>query len=169
MPQYFKPFLLGVLCTIAAVAMILWPLGYDAPSKQADDIRGEEKQAALAISEDTVSITSLPSFRSLNGINVPFRGKKRFVQGIAGRYAQNITIAGFRASGENAYKSAIIITWEDGSIELVPAGTANVRFPPEKRAKEIIVQGYSVHERKVFRDSARDGVLNWEIIYEPVE
>lgn len=168
MLQYLKPFLLGALCTIGAVIIIGWTLGYEMPNR-ADGIEIEGQQATLAIPGDTVSITSLPSYRTLNGINVAFRGQKRYVQNIAGRYAQHITITSFRASGENAYKSAIIITWEDGSLEVVPAGTANMRFPSAKKAKEIVVQGYSVHERKVFRDSGRDGVLNWEIIYEPVE
>lgn len=168
MPQSLKAFLLGALCTIGAIIIVLWVLGYEPPNR-VDRTEVEGKETTLAISEDTVSITSLPSYRTLSGINVIFRGKERYAQNIAGRYAQNITITSFRASGENAYKSAVIIIWEDGSIEVVPAGTANLRLSPEKKAKEIIIQGYSVHERKVFRDSARDGVLDWEIIYEPVE
>jgi hypothetical protein len=168
MPKYLKPFLMGALCIVATAIMVLWALDYKRPDP-VDGITVEDKQGALAISSDTVLITALPSYRTLNGINVAFRGKKRYLQKFVGRYAQNITIVSFRATGEHAYKSTILITWEDDSTEIVSAGVTNIRFSAEKRAKEIVVQGYSVHERKVFRDSIRDGVLNWEILYEPVE
>lgn len=169
MPKYLKSFLMGVLCTAAAAVMIWWALLDHQKPDPGTEIQVEDKQEPLVISPDTVLITPLPSYRTLNGVNVSFRGRKRYVQNMSGRYARNINIVSFCAAGENANKSAVIITWEDGSVETVSTGTTNFRFPAEKRAKEIAIQGYSMHERKVFQDSFRDGVLNWEILYEPVE
>lgn len=170
MRQFLKPFLLGVLCTGVIILVVFLTREHEiSPGANGNEPEAEKKQTSLAISSDTVLISAIPAYKTLEGSNIAFRGKQRFQQNIAGCYAKRITIVSFRATGENSYKSAIIIRWEDGSLDLVPIGVTNMCFPPDKRAKEIVVQGYSVHERKVFRDSSRDGVLNWEILYEPIE
>lgn len=116
-----------------------------------------------------VTITPLPSLRIIRGTEVPFKGKIELRQAIAGRAAKDISIVNFQATGEHADKSLIKIVWDNGEIEKISPGTNNKRFSSEKRAVEIVVIGYSMHERRVFKDSSRDGTLNWEIRYEPVD
>lgn len=164
MSPYGKYFLIGVLCTLLAVAAMFKVLNLGAPNSFSTP-----SPTTLAISPDTVVIDRLPSYRTLSGINIAFKGKEKFPQTISTRLAKNLLITSFRATGENAHKSSIRITWDDGTFETVPAGISNRQFPAEKRAKEIVVFGYSVHERQVFHDSSKPGVLNWEIFYEPVE
>lgn len=153
----------GTLFALAALIIILWSCRYGVPDLD------RKEEADLANLEHAVSINSLPSYRALNGINVSFIGEKKYPQPIAGRYAKSIIINNFRAAGEHAHKSAILITWENDSVEAIPAGATGLQLPPDKRAKDITIQGYSMHERRIFHDSARKGVLNWEILYEPVE
>jgi hypothetical protein len=157
-----KPFLLGVLCTmmIFAGGYKLWE--YYLPNTAAPI-------TIDTIPPGTVLIDALPTYRTLNGINVSFKGKESFEQPIAGRAAKDIIIVSFKAMGENAGKSTINILWEDGTVERIPAGTMNRRLPSERVAKQITIQGYCVHERKIFRDSSRTGTLNWEIHYQAVE
>lgn len=121
------------------------------------------------IPADAVIITPLPSFRIMNGNGVPFEGKVELRQVISGHFAQKLVVVNFQASGEHGEKSIIKIVWENGEIEKVYSGTRDRVFPPEKRAAEIIIEGYSMNERRIFRDSPRKGSLNWEIRYEPVE
>ncbi|MDF2875107.1 MAG: hypothetical protein K0R22_1790 [Sporomusa sp.] len=116
-----------------------------------------------------VTITPMPSLRIIHGIEVPFTGKIELRQAIAGRAARDISVVNFEATGENAEKSVIKIVWENGEIEKVSPGTKNKIFSADKRAVEIIVTGYSMHERRIFRDNSRKGTLTWEIRYEPVE
>jgi hypothetical protein len=125
-------------------------------------------QSAAAIPTDTVIIKPLPSLRRISGYQVPFSGKVTLPQAIAGRFAKNLTIVNFAAVGDRAEKSAIKIVWENGEVERITPGTQNKQFAPERRAVEITIEGYSVHERRLFKDSARPGTLTWEIRYEPV-
>jgi len=164
MLQYCKVFLMGVLCTLFLGFAIFKIFHFGTAS----DI-STPMPKGLVIAPDTVVIDRLPSYITLSGINVDFKGRGKFPQIISTRLAKNVLITSFRATGENAQKSSIKIIWEDGTSETVPAGISNRQFPPEKLAKEIIVFGYSVHERKVFHDTAEPGMLNWEILYEPVE
>ncbi|HWR42411.1 hypothetical protein [Sporomusa sp.] len=116
-----------------------------------------------------VSITPLPSLRIIRGTEVPFEGKIELRQAIAGRAAQDISVVNFQATGEHAEKSVIKIVWENGEVEKVYPGTKNKKFIANKRAVEIVVMGYSMHERRLFKDSSRKGTLTWEIRYEPIE
>jgi hypothetical protein len=116
-----------------------------------------------------VTITPLPSLRIIRGNDVPFEGTIELRQAVAGRFAQNIDIINFQATGEHAEKSVIKIVWENGEIEKVSAGTKDKKFAPDRRASAISVLGYSMHERRIFRDSSRKGTLTWEVRYEPVE
>ena len=115
-----------------------------------------------------VSITPLPSLRIIRGTEVPFEGKIELRQAIVGRAAQDIAIVNFQATGEHADKSVIKIVWENGEVEKVYPGTNNKKFSPDKRAVEIVVMGYSMHERRIFKDASRKGTLTWEIRYEPI-
>jgi hypothetical protein len=163
MTRHIQSFLLGVVCTIFLLVggFFVWDTYFDGP--------GQPPIYTNSIPPGTVIIEPLPTYRTLNGINVSFKGEADFQQVIAGRYAQDIRIISFRATGENAEKSSIIIEWEDGTTEIVHAGVSGQNLGAEKRAKQIIVKGYSMHERKVFRDSAKSGTLNWEIHYQPIE
>jgi len=127
------------------------------------------KPAELAIPSDAVTITPLPSLRIIRGTEVPFEGKTELRQVIDGRFAQNIVVVNFQATGEHAEKSVIKIVWENGEVEKVYPGTRNKKIVSDKRAVEISISGYSMHERRVFKDSSRKGTLTWEIRYEPVE
>jgi hypothetical protein len=160
-------YFLGGIVFAVAIALI----GFVGLDRDMDNRTVVETQIPLEqpIPVGTVKIETLPTFTTLNGINVAFTGREEYPQPISGKFASNITVVSFRATGENAYKSVICILWEDGSLEIIPAGTSNLRLNPEKRAKQIIVKGYSVHERKVFRDSGRAGTLNWEIHYQPIK
>ena len=119
-----------------------------------------------AIPFDAVTITPL---RVIRGTEIPFEGKIELRQAIAGNFAQKLIIVNFQASGEHADQSMIKIVWENGEVETVYPGTRDRIFPPEKRAKQITIIGYSVHERRIFQDSNRKGNLTWEIHYEPME
>ncbi|MGL5514077.1 MAG: hypothetical protein ACRDBM_12680 [Sporomusa sp.] len=129
----------------------------------------ETNPTETADQSNTVTITPLPSLRVLYGIEVPFKGKVELKQTIAGRAARNITVVSFQATGEHAEKSVIKIVWENGEIEHISPGTQDKQFSPERRAVEIVVLGYSMRERAIFKDSARNGTLTWEIRYEPVD
>lgn len=127
------------------------------------------KEVATVIPSDAVTITLLPSFRILSGNKIPFEGKVELRQVIDGHFAQNLVVVNFEAFGEHAEKSIIKIVWENGEIEKVYPGTKDRILLPGKRATEIIIAGYSMNERHIFRDSPRRGSLNWEIRYDPVE
>lgn len=119
-----------------------------------------------AIPFDAVTITPL---RVIYGTKVPFEGKVQLRQAIAGNFAKKLIVVNFQAAGEHADKSKINIVWENGEVETIYPGTKDRIFPPEKRATQITVTGYSVHERPIFKDSNRKGNLTWEIHYEPME
>lgn len=119
-----------------------------------------------AIPFDAVTITPL---RVMKGTEVPFEGKAELRQTISGNFAKKIIIDNFQASGEHAEKSMLKIVWENGEVETIYPGTRDRAFPPEKRATQITIIGYSVHERRIFQDSNRKGSLTWEIHYEPME
>ncbi|MDD4601042.1 hypothetical protein SDC9_05904 [bioreactor metagenome] len=118
---------------------------------------------------DAVIIKHLPPLLIMRGTNVPFEGKVELPQAIAGRFAQDIVITNFQATGDNAEKSIIKIVWENGEVENVYPATKDKHFSADKRALEISIVGYSMHERRIFKDSSRKGTLTWEIRYEPVE
>ena len=130
---------------------------------------GEAPQAAPAIPPGAVIIKSLPPILTLHGDEVPFQGRTEIVQQLAAPAAAEIVVVAFRASGENAHKSAIRIEWVDGGVETFPPGSKNIVLSPQRRAKKISVLGYSFHERRVFKDAARKGTLSWEIRYAPAE
>jgi hypothetical protein len=115
----------------------------------------------------TVVIQELPPLITLVGTEVPFEGKVELPQPLAGSLAAELTVVRFYASGENANKSVIKLVWEDGSIELIPAGTVNLKLAPDRRAKQISIVGYCMNERRVFKDQPRKGQLTWEIRYSP--
>lgn len=121
------------------------------------------------IPSDTVIIKPLPPLLILRGTDVAFEGKVEFRQAIAGRFAQNIVVHNFKATGDNAEKSMIKIVWENGQVEKIYPGTQDKRILSNQRAVEISILGYSMHERRFFKDSNRKGTLTWEIRYEPVE
>lgn len=121
------------------------------------------------IPSDAVTITPLPTLRIIRGDKVAFEGQTELKQAIGGIFAQELTIVNFQATGENAEKSYIKIMWENGEIEKLYPGTANKKFAADRRASEITVVGYSVHERRIFKNSSRPGTLTWELRYDPVE
>lgn len=174
MPQSWKPFILGVVCAMLLGAAILFGIDHRALVIKPDPpkLSFVSPEAANAtyppIPSDAVKIQPLPPLVILAGA-VKFEGEKELVQKIAGNLARNITIISFKASGENADKSAIKVVWIDGSVDMIPPGTANIQLPSVKYAKQIIVIGYSMHERKIFKDSPRAGTLEWEIRYEAGE
>lgn len=118
---------------------------------------------------DKVTITPLPMLRIIRGNEVPFEGKVELRQVFAGRAAREITIVNFQATGEHADKSAIKIVWENGEVEKIAPGAKSKSFSPDRRAVEIVVMGYSMHEQRIFRDTSRKGTLTWEIRYEPID
>jgi hypothetical protein len=164
MTNHIRSFLWGVVCAVFLLVggFFAWDTYFDGPGQS-------PILTTNSIPPGTVIIEPLPTYRTFNGINVSFKGKADFQQVIAGRYAQDIRIISFRATGENAEKSSISIVWEDGTTEIVPAGVSERNLGAKKRAKQIIIRGYSMHERKVFQDSAKSGTLNWEIHYQPIE
>lgn len=127
------------------------------------------KSVNPTIPSDAVIIKPLPPLLILRGSDVAFEGKVEFRQAIAGRFVQNIVITNFEASGDNADKSMIKIVWENGQVEKIYPGTKDKRILSNQRAVEISILGYSMHERRIFKDSSRKGTLTWEIRYEPVE
>ncbi len=163
MLKNWKPYLIG-----AAVMFILLAGLYGVaivPKETA--IRPGAVQPAIP--PDAITITPLPTLRIIRGNDVAFEGQTELKQTIAGLFAQDVTVVSFQATGENAEKSYIKIVWENGEIEKLPPGTVNKKFLSDRRAAEITVVGYSVHERRLFKSSNRPGTLNWEIRYEPVE
>lgn len=172
MPQSWKPFILGVVCALLLGAAILFGIDHralvaklDAPQSNSGSPGAPAKSTYPPIPSDAVKIQPLPPLLVLTD-TVKFEGKKELPQRIAGNFAKNITVVNFTASGENANKSAVKIVWLDGTVDIIPPGTSNLQLPSGKFAKQIIVIGYSMHERKVFKNSARPGILEWEIRYE---
>lgn len=166
MIKHWKPFVIG------ATTMLLVLAGFYMffPTSQKNSIHPSALPSADTASQlDAVTITPLPTLRLIRGNEVPFEGKVELKQTIAGRFAQNVTVVSFQATGEHADKSLLKIVWENGEEEKLSPGTLNKVFPPDKRAVDIVVNGYSVHERRLFKDSNRSGTLTWEIRYEPVE
>lgn len=161
----WKSFLIGAVFMLVAVAA-----GYMVYTGAGNSFTGPEKEITdTPVPSDRVTITPLPSLRIIHGIEVPFEGRIELRQAIAGRAARDVSVVSFQATGENADKSEIRIVWENGETETIRPGAQNTSFSPDKRAVEIIVIGYSMHERKIFKDSRRKGTLTWEIRYEPVE
>ncbi|TWH46879.1 hypothetical protein [Sporomusa sp. KB1] len=164
MVQSWKSFAIGALAMLVIIIV-----GYML-------FTGTEKRTAIpeknvVDTEDfsnKVTITPLPSLRIVRGTEVPFEGKIELQQAIAGQAAQDVAIVNFQATGEHADKSVIMIVWENGEVEKVYPGTKNKKFSPDRRAVKILVIGYSMHERNIFRDASRKGMLTWEIHYEPV-
>lgn len=149
---------------IMAGASSVFKIGFEHPSSPAPTNVTETKPPS-----DAVTITPLPPLLVLRGDNVSFEGKAEFKQVLAGRFAKDISIVNFQATGEHAEKSSIKIVWDNGEIETVPPGTMDKKFSSERRAASISVIGYSMHERRLFKDSGRKGTLTWEIRYEPVQ
>jgi len=172
MPTSKKMIISGIVVVIAILGIGLYAwLGRPAnPTAQAVDTTTTAASAsgdvaALQVPPGTVKINQLLPLRNLSGTDVAFTGKVELPQKIVGQFAEEIEIVNFQAKGENAKKSAIKIVWDDGEIDMVPPGTTSYRFLPQRRAKQIILIGYSVHERQIFRDSSRPGALTWEIRY----
>ncbi|MCC5466779.1 MULTISPECIES: hypothetical protein [Pelosinus] len=160
--MHWRSFTAGaILVLLLMTGSYLFSLG---PKETSSHSVTEQVEAAIPF--DAVTITPL---RVIYGKEVPFEGKIELRQALAGKFAQKIIIVNFQASGEHADKSKINIVWENGEVETVYPGTKDRIFPPEKRAKQITVVGYSVRERRIFQDSNRKGNLSWEIHYEPVE
>lgn len=171
MLPHIKSFAVGALFTLA-LGSGLWALQRETagpsagPSAQPPAV---ETAPAQVTAPNIMTVTPLPPLRVLFGQSVPFEGSAVFPQAIAGHFAQNLRIVSFQATGEHAEKSLIKIVWENGQTDTVSPGTANQVFPPSRRAVEITVTGYSMHERKLFKDSRRPGTLSWEIQYEAGE
>jgi hypothetical protein len=161
--MHWKSFIAGVLVVlVVSVGAYLFFVG----SKNTSSPSLIAPPVETAIPFDAVTITPL---RVISGNQVPFEGKVELRQAIAGNFAKKIIIVNFQASGEHADKSIVRIAWENGEVETVYPGTRDRVFPPEKRATQITIIGYSVHERRIFQDSNRKGNLTWEIHYEPME
>ncbi len=162
MIKSWKSFVAGIL-----TMLVLSLVGYMIFVGTNKSVTPENKSADTAVPSNIVSITTLPPLLILSGTDVPFEGKVELRQTIAGRAAQNISIVNFQASGEHSEKSIIKILWENGEVEKVYPGTKDKKFPPDRRAVEISVLGYSMYERRIFQDARRKGTLTWEIRYEP--
>ncbi len=177
MIKHWRPFIIGAVFMFVFMAGgYMFFVGQGKTSVPPPAKSGEMAGTADAgiasdttIPSDAVTIIPLPSLQVIRGNEVPFEGKKEFRQAIAGRFAQNIVIANFQATGEHAEKSVIRIVWENGEVENIPPGTRNKKFSAGKRAVAISVLGYSMHERRIFRDSSSKGMLTWEIRCEPVD
>lgn len=167
MVNSWKSFAVGALTILVLVAVYMFFTGTEKNS----GVPGAPEKSVTEAEDlsNKVTITPLPSLRIVRGTEVPFKGKIELRQAIAGRMAKDITIVNFQATGEHADKSFIKIVWENGEVEKIAPGTNNTNYSPERRAVEIVVTGYSMHERRVFKDSSRDGTLTWEIRYEPVD
>jgi hypothetical protein len=163
MMAHWRPFLVGALFMLLIVGAYSFFTG----SRVENESRNQTINTPAP--SDAVTIIPLPSFRIITGNQVPFEGKVELRQAIAGHFAKNLVVVNFQASGEHAEKSMIKIVWENGEIEKIYPGTRERIFLPDKRAAEIIIVGYSMNERKIFRDTPHKGILNWEIRYEPVE
>jgi len=163
--KHWKPFVIGAIMMLLLAGVYMFfttspKNGIKSPALP---------RADTAVRPDAVTITPLPTLRLIRGNEVPFEGKVELKQTIAGRFAQNVTIVSFQATGEQANKSILKIVWENGEEDKLAPGTLNRVFPPDKRAVDISINGYSVHERRLFKDSNRSGTLTWEIRYEPAE
>lgn len=161
MVKTWKAFALGALFML--VLMVAGYLVYTGTDRNLPGPSGTMEETG-----DKITITPLPTLRIIRGMEVPFTGKAELRQAIAGRAARNLAIVNFQATGEHAEKSFIKIVWENGEVDTVYPGQAK-QFAEDRRAVEIVIQGYSMHERRIFRDSSRQGTLTWEIRYEPVE
>ncbi|MGI6093038.1 MAG: hypothetical protein GX348_02660 [Veillonellaceae bacterium] len=165
MSKQWKHFMIGAL-----TMLILLVSGFLLFSETGKiSTRSPSNSLNPTIPSDTVIIKPLPPLLILRGTDVAFEGKAEFKQAIAGRFAQNIVITNFQATGNNAEKSMIKIVWENGQIEKIYPGTTDKRILSNQRAVDISILGYSMHERRIFKDSSRKGTLTWEIRYEPVE
>ncbi len=164
MVKTWKFFALGALSML--VLMIAGYLIFTAIDKNLPDASGQTEGMG---NSNTVTITPLPSLRIIRGTEVSFEGKTELRQAIAGRAARNLTVVSFQATGEHADKSFIKIVWENGETDKVYPDTPEKKFAEDRRAVEISITGYSMHERRILRDSSRPGTLTWEIRYEPVE
>lgn len=156
-----KPLLIAII--LAALAVI--PAG-------CGQIAGEAPappDKPYVVPPGAVAIKVLPPLLTLRGDAVPFRGRTEITPKLAGSMATEIVLVSFSADGENAHKSAVRITWEDGAVQTIPAGAKNLVFPAQRRAKKIAILGYSFHELRVFKDVPQRGTLSWEIRYAPVE
>lgn len=167
MLPHVKSFAVGALFTLALVAGLFW-LQQETAGPSARTPAAETPPPQVT-AQNIMTVTPLPTLRVLYGQSVPFEGSAAFPQTIAGRFAQNLRIVNFQATGEHAEKSLIKIVWENGQTDTVSPGTVNQTFPPGRRAVEITVTGYSIHERKIFKNSRRPGTLSWEIQYEAGE
>ncbi|MBP2634382.1 MAG: hypothetical protein H6Q72_289 [Firmicutes bacterium] len=164
MIKSWQSFVLGAV--IMLLAVLAMNMVYPVTEKQVIP------ETAIINTEDLankVTITPLPTLRIIRGNQVPFEGKVELRQVFAGRAGRDITIVNFQAAGEHADKSLIKIVWENGEVEKLAPGTVNKTFSPDRRAVEIAVIGYSMHERPIFRDASRKGTLTWEIRYEPID
>ena len=169
MNKLWLSFGLGVLLTAGAAVFFFSQTGsLPAADPVAPGQSGAQAQRT-DLRADSVTIRPLAPLRLVSGTNVPFEGRTELPQVIAGRYARGVDIIRFQATGENAHKSYVRVIWEDGTEERIPAGATDHRFAPDRRARQISIVGYSVHERRIFRDSGRKGSLTWEIRFEPVE
>lgn len=164
MNEFIKPFSYG-----AAVALVLSlaVYGWFGVGRGNADVPFQSAQASLVA--EAVQIKVLPPLLRAAGEAVPFEGTVELPLKIAGDYAQELYIVSFAAQGENAHKSALKIVWADGSQEVIPAGARDIRFTPERRAKEISLVGYCMHERRIFKDLPRKGTMSWELRYAPVQ
>lgn len=155
----WKAFIGGVTVTLGLIAgaYLIWSEGGT-----------QQNPAIMTVPPGTVIIKPLPPLLTLGGSVVPFEGKKEIPLPLAGQLARELVIVSFQAAGENSHRSAVKIVWEDGSVELVPAGISERKFAPERRARQISILGYSFHERRVLHDLPQKGTLSWEIRYAPV-
>ncbi|CUH96512.1 putative membrane protein [Propionispora sp. 2/2-37] len=171
MRLHWKSFTAGSLMMfVLFYGLFLYPGHF--PGQSTAGLPPATEQSANANGPDipnAVTVIPLPSLRILSGNHVAFEGTAAFTQSLNGRFAKNLSIIAFEADGEHADKSMIKIVWENGETDMIPPGSKNKTFAPERRAISITVVGYSMHERRIFKDSSRPGTLTWEIHYEPVE
>lgn len=171
MKPHWKSFIAGSLVMLALLCGLFWYQNHfprqaaTAPPPAAEQ---SGRQSAADI-PNPVTVIPLPALRILSGNQVAFEGTAAFTQSLNGRFGKNLSVIAFDANGEHADKSMIKIVWENGETDIVAPGTRNKVFAPERRAVSITVVGYSMHERRIFKNSSRPGTLTWEIHYEPVE
>lgn len=165
MLRNWKPYILGAVAMFVLLSGLY--LFFIAPKQS--PLHSLPNSIQSSIPTDAVTITPLPTLRIIRGDKVAFEGQTELKQTIGGIFAQELTIVNFQATGENSDKSYIKIVWENGEIEKLYPGTTNKKFAADRRAAEITVAGYSVHERRLFKNSNRPGTLTWEIRYDPVE
>lgn len=169
MKNYILPFMLGAVFSILIFFFASADgefLGINASKENLDSNISSTQQIKQA--KESVTIMPLPHHLALSGVNVEFKGKQDIPLKLEGAYGRSLRIVSFQATGENAHKSRMKIVWKDGATEVIAPGVVDVRFAEDRLVKSIIISGYSMRERKIFKDSSRPGVLNWEIRYEPV-